>query len=714
MSRDVYVLGVSMSRHDRAACLLKNGSVVGAIAEERLDRRKRSLGKYGHAAGHIVLPPLAAITYVLRKEAISLADVDLVVCGRSMVQCREALLSYLPVPPERVIEPAIPGHHLAHAYSAYGTSPFARSAVLVIDEQGHHVDGRFEKCSWFEGSTGPLTPLGCFMGGGDELSLGMFYNAFAFLTGLSEAAMPAAGKLMGLAALGNVRPDWPELISLDPESGDARVSGRHLDEFFTLAGLPVRPGMSGLTGPGMDRLLKYAAVGWDSQLAADLARKAEDELERAVLHIGTALRRRSQAEMLSYAGGVALNCTTNRRLRDAGWADVYVHPAATDDGNAVGLALFGWIETLGNTRQPTRFNPFTGRQYGSEDVGRAIAAFGLETCARQVSASEAAADRAARGEVVCWFQGGSEWGPRALGARSIVASPLIPGIKERLNAAIKYREAYRPFGISGTREGLAELVDTETCPASLAGYMLAAGHVKDDRLAEVRHADGVMRYQVVDPGLQPEWHQLIEAFGRRTGVFAVINTSFNTIGEPLVETPMDAVRQFLVSDADALIMENVLLARVDIPAKALKEARAMAWDRTAIDPLRAALGLAAAGYVEAAVQLLDQKQYTVETAMGDGLEALQHYHGLMLRAAQQRGDVEAARDHAGNVLRWAGLSPEAAHAAQVIAGDQSVDDGHRLAARLIGGLGTPGAALDLFGTTLLAKPAGVATRRENA
>jgi carbamoyltransferase len=706
MGNDVYVLGVSMSRHDRAACLLKNGHVVGAIGEERLDRRKRSLGKYGHAAGRIVLPPLAAITYVLRKEAISLDDVDLVVCGRSMVLCREALLAYLPVPPERVIEPAMPGHHLAHAYSAYGTSPFARSAVLVIDEQGHHLNGEFEKCSWFEGSTGPLTSLGRFLGGADELSLGMFYNAFAFLTGLSEAAMPAAGKLMGLAAFGKARPEWPELISLDPASGDAHVSARHLDEFFGLAGVPIRPRMSDFPGQGMDRFLKYAAIDWSSQLAADLAHKAEDELERAVLHIGTALRRQSQADTLSYAGGVALNCTTNRRLREAGWEDVYVHPAATDDGNAVGLALFGWIETLRHTRRPTSFfNPFTGRQYDRDEVSRAVAAFGLEAFARDVSASEAGAERAARGEVVCWFQGASEWGPRALGARSIIASPLIPGIRDRINTAIKYREAYRPFGISGTPEGLATLVETVTAPASLAPYMLAVGKVKDDRLSEVRHADGLVRYQIVAGDVQPIWHRLIEEFGRRTGLLAIINTSFNTMGEPLVETPMDAVRQFLVSEADALIMENVLLARADIPAQVLREACAMAWAATTIDPLRAALGLAAAGYTEAAVQLLEQKQYTVETAMGDGLEALQHYHGLLLRAAQQRGDVEAARDHAGNVLRWAGLSPEAAHAAQVIAGDQSVDDEHRLAASLIAGLGTAGAALDFFGT-LLAKPAG--------
>jgi carbamoyltransferase len=620
-----------------------------------------------------------------------------------MVPCRETLLAYLPVPPERVIEPALPAHHLAHAYSAYGTSPFARPAVLVIDEQGHHLDDRFEKCSWFHGSTGPLRLLGQFFGGGDELSLGMFYNAFAFLTGLNEAGMPAAGKLMGLAALGRVRPEWPELIALDRESGDARVSAERLDEFFTEAGLPVRPAMSDFTALGIERLRKFASVGWDTGLAANLARKAEDELERAVLHIAGALRQRSGADTLAYAGGVALNCTTNRRLREAGWSDVYVHPAATDDGNAVGLALFGWIETLGQPRPQTAFfSPFTGRSYGQDDTRRAFDTFGLNPYTRDVSASDAGADRVARGDIVCWFQGTSEWGPRALGARSIVASPLIAGMRDRINSRIKYREPYRPFGISGTPEGLAELVDTSAAPASLRPYMLAVGRVKDDRLAEVRHADGLVRYQVVSADVRPTWHRLIEEFGRRTGVFAVINTSFNTLGEPLVETPTDAVRQFLISKADALIVENTLLARADIPEQPLKEACAKAWAASAIHPLLAAMGLAAAGHPEAAVNLLEQMAYTDETAKPDGPEALQLYYGLLLRVAQQRQDLDAVRAQVDNVLRWAALSPQAAQAAEVMAGE-TFADGRQMAGRLIGTFARPGGALDFF-TGILVKP----------
>ena len=702
--RDVYILGVAMSRHDRAACLLKNGQVVGAIGEERLDRRRRSLGSYQSYPRGLVVPPLAAITYLLRLAGISWDRVDLCVCGRSMTLCREALLERVPFPADRVVEPPLPGHHLAHAYSAYGTAPFANCAVLVIDEQGHHIDGAFEKCTWYEGATGPLTLVDRFFGGGDDLSLGMLYNAFAAMTSLTEADSPAAGKLMGLAALGRPHPEWPQLVSLDSARGDTLVSLRRLDEFLAFAGLPRRAPIHEAPLRQLEDLPFYVPVRWDTQLAADLARKAQEELERAVLHIAEAFRRRSSADSLCYAGGVALNCTTNRRLLEAGWKDVYIHPAATDDGNAVGLALYGWIEVLGRGRQPVPvFNPFTGRRYSRRDVRDAVRVFRLDAFVVETPGSEEGAQRAARGEVVCWFEGESEWGPRALGGRSIIASPTRPGIKERINSAIKFREAFRPLAISGTREGLAQLVACDTVPASLAPYMLSAGQVIDERLEPIRHVDGTVRYQIVNPKLQPAWYELIQAFGRRTGIFAIVNTSFNTLGEPLVETPMDAVRQFLLSGADALIAQGLCLARADIPPAEMTRALRHAWKLTPIDPLAVARGLEDAGYADAAIRLLEDLDYTAETAMAAGLGAICRYHALQLRAAVRRGALERARHHADVILRWSGLPPEAMDAAIFMSEDPD-DDRRRLAGRLIGGLAMPGGALRLFSDALRAKP----------
>lgn len=693
---DVYVLGLSMSRHDRAACLVKNGRVIAAIAEERLDRRKRSLGAFAFRPRGIVVPPLRAMTYVLQHAGITLERVDLVVCGRSMTSCREAVLASFTLDPSRVVEPPIPGHHLAHAYSAYATSPFPECAVLVVDEQGHHLDGRFEKCTWFEGESGPLKPIEAFFGGGDDLSLGMFYNALAAMASLSEADTPSAGKLMGLAAFGQRHAEWPQLLTLEA-GGDTRASLRALDRFLDSTGLPRRASIDEAPLQRLEDLPFYVPAHWDTPLAADLARKAQDELERALLHVATALRARSSADALCYAGGVALNCTMNRRLLEAGWKDVYVHPAATDDGNAVGLAMYGWIECLGHARTPVaRFNPFTGRSYAVADVTAAVAAFGLQPFATQVNASEVAAERAARGEVICWFDGGSEWGPRALGARSVVASPLVPGIRERINSTIKFREPFRPLAISSTDDGLSGLVARDEVAASLAPYMLAAGRVIDERLAPVRHVDGTVRYQIVSPEMQPAWHALIDAFGRRTGVFAVLNTSFNTLGEPLVETPMDAVRQFLLSGADALVAHGICLARADIPADALTRAVAQAWAATPIDPLAVAVSLEEAGYPDAALRLLETVDYSEDAALAAGADACRRFHALQLRAAVRRGDMVEARRHADTILKWSALPPEAVDAARVIATDPR-DTQHHIAGRLIGGLAVSGGALRLLG-----------------
>ena len=539
-----------------------------------------------------------------------------------------------------------------------------------------------------------------FFGGGDDLSLGMLYNAFAAMTSLTEADSPAAGKLMGLAALGKPHPEWPQLVSLDGTRGDTRVSLRQLDEFLASVGLPRRVPIHDAPLRQLEDLPFYVPARWNTELAADLARKAQEELERAVLHIAGAFRRRCSADTLCYAGGVALNCTTNRRLLEVGWKDVYIHPAATDDGNAVGLALYGWIEVLGHGRAPVSvFNPFTGRRYSRRELREAVGIFGLDACVSETSASEEGARRAARGEVVCWFEGKSEWGPRALGGRSIIASPTQPAIKERINSTIKFREPFRPLAISGTREGLAQLIACDTVPASLGPYMLAAGQVIDERLAPVRHADGTVRYQIVNPQLQPVWCELIQAFGRRTGIFALVNTSFNTLGEPLVETPMDAVRQFLLSGADALVAQGLCLARADIPTAVMTRALRQAWKLTPIDPLAAAHGLEDAGYADAAIRLLEDLEYTAETAMAAGLRAICRYHAMQLRAAVRRGAFDRARHHADVILRWSGLPPEAIDAAAFMSEDPN-DDRRQVAGRLIGGLAMPGGALRLFSHAL--------------
>lgn len=662
MTSGTFVLGVSMSSHDRSAALLRDGDVVAAISEERLDRRKKSQGFYA-GAGSIVLPPLASITYVLREAGIRLADVGLVVCGRSITTCRDQLLRYLPVDPDLVVEPAPPAHHLGHAYSAYASSPFDSCDVLVIDEQGQWLpDGTFERCTWFAGDHGPLNLHRSFFGTRGTLSLGMFFDVFAAITGLSEAGLPAAGKLMALAAYGEPRPDWPPLIELR-QDGDAHIDLTQLDTFLEQAQVPVQEGYAGWVPRKLDDLrLKFQPMHWANALAADLARKAQDELEAAVLHNAAALRETGGRQHLAYAGGVALNCTANARLREAGYCDVFVHPAATDDGVAFGLAAYGWIEVLGHPRCAVHnFSPHLGASYSLATCTEALKAYGLAEYARQVEVDRVA-ELLADGLIVCWFTARSEWGPRALGARSILADPTAGGVVARLNGQVKFREPFRPFGISVAEHAADDLLELDEIPPSLSAYMLSVARIRDLRLGPVQHRDGTVRYQTVGSG-NDRYHRLLLAMADRIGMPTVLNTSFNTCGEPLVEAPQDAVRQFLLCGADALFLDGQLVELATLPDAVRQDALTLARTDSDIDPLRLALQQEAAGFPQAARGNVAQ----VQSDLAHGAQRIRDRAGLLMRLALADEDLEAALRHADEVLQWSGMPTVAAEAAAAIA-----------------------------------------------
>jgi carbamoyltransferase len=662
MANKAVVLGVSMSSHDRSAALLRDGTVVAAISEERLDRRKKSQGFYA-GGGRVVLPPLSSITCVLREAGLRLDEVDLVVCGRSVTTCRADLLRYLPVDPDRVVEPDLPAHHLGHAYSAYFTAPYEKCDVLVIDEQGHWLpDSTFERCTWFAGDGGVLRLRHRFLGTSASLSLGMFFDVFAALTGLSEAGLPAAGKLMALAAYGTSRPEWAPLVELCSD-GDAVVDLATLDTFLEAAAVPTYEGYAGWPIRTVEQLrLKYQPVHWGSALATDLARKAQDELETAVLHTATALRATSASRHLAYAGGVALNCTANARLREAGYDDVFVHPAATDDGVAVGLAAYGWLEVLGNPRHPQpRFHAHLGPCYPPAGTVAALRRYGLADHASPAKVS-AVAELIAEGNIVCWFAGRSEWGPRALGSRSILADPTAEGIVDRLNSRVKFREPFRPFGLSVADAQAGDLLDLGEVPASLGPYMVSVAPIRDPRLRPVQHRDGTVRYQTVASS-QGHYHELLLAMRKRIGLAAVLNTSFNTCGEPLVETPQDAVRQFLLCDADALYLDGTLIESRDLPSGVRAAALAAARADSDVDALSLALQQEAAGYPATARRNVDR----VEPCLALGAQRIRDRAALLMRLALLDNDLESAVGHADEVLRWSGMPIVAAAAATTIA-----------------------------------------------
>lgn len=684
-----------MSNHDRSACLLRNGEVVGAISEERIDRRKRSDGFYAGIDRGVVLPPMGAIAYVLRMGGISLDNVAILVCGRSISRCRDTVLDYVPISADRVVEPPHPAHHLSHAYSAFCACPFAESAILVVDEQGSHFpDGTFEKCSWFHGHSNGIRAIRKFLGTPDSVSLGMFYDIFAAVLGLGEAGMPAAGKLMGLATTGGHRSDWKMLINLTPK-GDATASIRDLDLFFEQAGLRRRQPSQDINVRSIDDILrKYVPLDWKTDLARDIAFKAQEELEIAVLHCAKKLRLESDCENLVYAGGVALNAVVNSLLLEAGWNDVFVQPASTDDGAALGLAYYGWMELLGGQHKPTPFfSPFLGCSYNNAACERALDEYGLSDYAVRVSPATEAAAQLQNEKIVCWFQGRSEWGPRALGARSILANPTTPQITQRLNSEVKFRESFRPFAISGVADELASLLELSTVPISLRRYMLAVARISDPRLESVAHHDGSIRFHVVDARLQPLFHDLLSNLDAANGLRVVINTSFNVCGEPLVETPTDAVRQFLLCGAPILVMNEFRINTEEIPKEVVSTAVLRAIGNTGTDPLHMANSLATAGYPERAEWILNQCKYDESRAMQRGCSNLATYRGLMLRILISKNDVQAARDTAVSILNDAGFSDSAYFAAAWLAehGKDSWDE----VGKTLHAIGSPGGAMEM-------------------
>ena len=657
MGRDINILGVSMSNHDRSACIIQNGEVLVAISEERLDRRKKSEGFYQNNPKNIVIPPLASITYVLNEAGLLIEDLSLVVCGRSMKACKTDFLKYFPIDPNKVVEIPTPSHHLAHAYSAIGTSAFRNSAILVIDEQGHYEGESFERSSLYHYTNGSLNELKKNFGDKSNLSLGMFYDVFAAVLGLSEAGKPSAGKLMGLAPYGKQNQEWPELIDL--KQGDTNISLKRLDEFFSDV-LPIRKGMEEFNLEQIDDILtKYLTIHWDSSLAYDLAYKAQEELEKAVLYLSEYLYKNTNADYLCYAGGVALNCTTNGKLFNAGWNDIFVHPAATDDGNAIGLAIYGWTEVFGKEMVRKKlFNPFLGKKYSSCNILDSLCSYDLNDYIRKVDPVTTASEYLSSNKIICWFQGASEWGPRALGNRSIIANPLMKDVKNIINSRIKFRESFRPFGISGTKQGLNSLINNRNVAESLKPFMLAVGEYQDHRLKEIKHIDNSIRFQEINPSLQPLYHDLVENFGNNTGVYAIVNTSFNVIGEPLVESPDDAIRQFLISGADVLIIGNYLLDSNEIPKEIYEEKSKVAFNESCTDKLKFLLSLDYLGYYDKLDKFMSYDNFNQKEYLSQGPQTFRLFNELMLKNSIRKGNFYDSEKYAENILNWSSYSKE--------------------------------------------------------
>jgi carbamoyltransferase len=598
---DTHILGLSAYYHDSAAALLKDGQIVAAAQEERFTRKK-------HDAGF----PRLAIEYCLDEAGVSLADIDAVVFyDKPLVKFERLLETYLSYAPNgfRSFLAAMPvwlkeklllkdtlkrelaelgdcskkqlprllfsEHHKSHAASAFYPSPYKRAAVLCLDGVGE-----WATTSAWQAEGKSIEPLW-------EIdfphSLGLLYSAFTYFTGFKVNS--GEYKLMGLAPYGEpkyVQTILDKLIDLKPD-GTFRLDMQYFNyctgltmtnsRFDSLFGGPPRKPESPLTDREMD-------------IAASIQKVTEE----VVLRLARTLHQETGEKYLCLAGGVALNCVSNGRIEREGPFDaIWIQPAAGDAGGALGAAQIAWHEYFDQPRQPvdgdSMAGSYLGPGFGRDEILSYLDATGAKyTEHPDTELLPQLAELLADEKVIGWFQGRMEFGPRALGARSIIGDPRSTAMQSMMNLKIKYRESFRPFAPSV----LAERVSDYFEQAGPSPYMLIVAPVRQDlrltlsaeqqslfgierlklirsKLPAITHVDYSARVQTVHRDTNPRYHELIRQFEAKTGCAVLVNTSFNVRGEPIVCTPEDAYRCFMRTEMDYLVLGNFLLAKEQQP-----------------------------------------------------------------------------------------------------------------------------------------------------
>lgn len=572
--KHTYVLGLNTYDHDVSACLLRDGEIAYAIAKERITREKHASGFYKEV-----------IDYCLDAEGITLDDVDLVV--------RNCYILPVPEMEDRLLYQDLPGflpeyeradakkhpyflshsdkvvsisHHLAHAYSAFAVSPFEEGAVMIVDGVGSYrsdVNESFpatdiatplarESESYYKFSGSKLE---CLKKVWMEPDRGFLSDEFYNMPGLGALYSRASTYIFG---------DWNkcgELMGLAPYGRHGNVKSLMSIKDNTLT---VPRWTSELNKPYiMDSDQKWETSPlmkhWE-----DLAWRVQDDTEKVLLARAAWLRETTAAKNLCIAGGVALNCVANGRVaRESGFENVWIQPAAGDDGIAIGCAYYGWLEILKQPRSFVMDHSYVGRRYTDEEVDAATAKSLVRVQTTQTKSENIARDTArllADQRVIGWFQDRSEFGPRALGNRSLLADPRKPEMKDILNSRVKHRQPFRPFAPIVLYERAKEVFEGEED----SPFMLIAKNVRPewrDKIPAIVHVDGTARVQTVREETNPTLYRLLKEFDALTGVPVLINTSFNVKGEPIIETPRDAVICFLTTGIDHLVMHNTLVSK---------------------------------------------------------------------------------------------------------------------------------------------------------
>jgi carbamoyltransferase len=593
------VLGISAYYHDSAAALVRDGEIVAAAQEERFTRRK-----------HDSSFPVRAVEYCLAEDGITLDDVDhIVFYDKPFVKFERLLETYLAFAPRglKSFQMAVPlwireklfqkkllndelksfsktndigdkllftEHHLSHAASAFFPSPFEEAVILTMDGVGEWAT---TSASVGRGNHLEITREMHF-----PHSLGLLYSAFTYYTGFRVNS--GEYKLMGLAPYGQPRftgPILDHLLDLKPD-GSFRLN---LEYFDYCTGLTMTNGR--FDGLFEDRARKPEEPL--TQRHMDLAASIQAVLEEVVLRMTRSLARETGIRNLCLAGGVALNCVANGKvLRDGSFERIWIQPAAGDAGGALGAALAACHLYKGQERHvngcgDSMKGAYLGPSFLQPDIERRLAAAGaaytvLDDCDLLGQSAEALE----AGKALGWFQGRMEFGPRALGARSILGDARSPSMQSLLNLKVKYRESFRPFAPSVLREDVAEWFEMDVdspymllvadvvasrrkamTPEQQALFGIEKLNVPRSDIPAVTHVDYSARVQTVHRDTNPRYHALISLFKQRTGCPVIVNTSFNVRGEPIVGTPDDAFRCFMGTEIEALAVGNCFLRKED-------------------------------------------------------------------------------------------------------------------------------------------------------
>jgi len=565
----VNILGISCFYHDAAAALLADGRLVAAAHEERFTRKR-----------HDPDLPVRAVRYCLENAGIQISDLDYVAFyDKPFIKLERILTTYVATFPRSLpsftksmpvwlkeklwIPSAIrkelgyegevlfAEHHQSHAASAFLASPFEEAAILTCDGVGEWA----------------TTTQGVGRGETFELhkeirfphSLGLLYSAFTYYLGFKVNS--AEYKVMGAAPYGTPRyvdVILKELVDLR-EDGSFKLNMRYFAYDYGLT----------MTNARFAELFGHPVRSMESKMEQfhwDMAASIQKVTEEVVLRMARDLHRRTGMRKLCMAGGVALNCVANGRiLREGPYEDLWVQPAAGDAGGALGAALFVYNAVLRKPRAFRMDHAFWGPAYSDETIREYLDARGAVY--RTVSRDEMIRETARRLDedqaVVGWFQGRTEWGPRALGSRSILADPRNPENWQRVNKKIKFRESFRPFAPAVLAEKASEWFDIDR----ESPYMLLVCQVREGKhIPAVTHKDGSARLQTVTREAHPEFYDVISAFDQRTGCPVLINTSFNVRGEPIVCTPDDAYLCFMRTNMDVLVLGNQILLKGEQPA----------------------------------------------------------------------------------------------------------------------------------------------------